>query len=150
MEKHILIVEDEVKISRFLQLELQYEGYKVSQSYDGRDGLEKALSLNPDLIILDIMLPSMNGIEVCRRIRRQSSVPIIMLTAKDTTMDIVMGLDIGANDYVTKPFAIEVEYVRGDISEEKFNMRYKHLLPDKIFLENKFSEMFTAPFMKDV
>lgn len=112
MEKHILIVEDEVKISRFLQLELQYEGYKVSQAYDGREGLEKALNENPDLIILDIMLPSMNGIEVCRRIRRQSAVPIIMLTAKDTTMDIVMGLDIGANDYVTKPFAIEVLLAR--------------------------------------
>lgn len=109
---HILIVEDEVKISRFLQLELQYEGYQVSQAFTGREGLEKALNETPDLIILDIMLPELNGIEVCRKIRLTSDVPIIMLTAKDTTMDIVMGLDMGANDYVTKPFAIEVLLAR--------------------------------------
>lgn len=112
IKKHILIIEDEVKISRFLQLELQYEGYMVTQAFNGREGLEKALNTDPDMILLDIMLPGLNGIEVCRRIRRESDVPIIMLTAKDTTMDIVMGLDIGANDYVTKPFAIEVLLAR--------------------------------------
>lgn len=103
----ILIIEDEIKISRFLELELKYEGYIVEQVYDGRAGLEKALRENFDLIILDIMLPNLNGMEVCRRIRQSSDVPIIMLTAKDETMDKVMGLDLGADDYVTKPFAIE-------------------------------------------
>ncbi|GIM28773.1 DNA-binding response regulator [Clostridium polyendosporum] len=103
----ILIIEDEVKISRFIELELKYEGYKVEQAYDGREGLQKASEVNCDLILLDIMLPSMNGIEVLRRLRQNSEIPVIMLTAKDDTMDKVMGLDMGADDYVTKPFAIE-------------------------------------------
>lgn len=103
----ILIVEDELKIARFVELELKYEGYTVDIAYDGRSGLEKAQSEDYDLILLDIMLPVMNGIEVLRRLRQRSEVPVIMLTAKDETMDKVMGLDMGANDYVTKPFAIE-------------------------------------------
>lgn len=103
----ILLVEDEQKIARFLQLELEYEGYSVKQTQDGKAGLEMALGDNVDLVILDIMLPGLNGLEVCRRIRQSSQVPIIMLTAKDTTMDKVIGLDIGADDYITKPFAIE-------------------------------------------
>lgn len=105
--QRILIIEDEVKIARFLELELKHEGYEVIQSHDGRDGLEKALEEKVDLILLDIMLPGLNGMEICRRIRMTSSVPIIMLTAKDETMDKVMGLDFGADDYMTKPFAIE-------------------------------------------
>ncbi len=108
MEKqHILLVEDEVKIARFLRLELEYEGYKVTHCVDGREGLEFYKHHGADLIILDIMMPRLNGIEVCRRIRGFSDVPIIMLTAKDDTLDKVIGLDTGANDYVTKPFAIE-------------------------------------------
>ncbi|RKD29015.1 response regulator transcription factor [Thermohalobacter berrensis] len=107
MPPKILLVEDEEKIARFLELELQYEGYLVEKAHDGREGLKKALEDNIDLIILDVMLPGLNGMEVCRRIRQSSEVPIIMLTAKDSTMDKVMGLDIGADDYVTKPFAIE-------------------------------------------
>lgn len=103
----ILIIEDEKKIARFLQLELQYEGYEVEAVYDGRIGLEKALQEVFDLIILDVMLPSLNGMEVLRRVRLTSKVPIIMLTAKDDVMDKVMGLDLGAQDYLTKPFAIE-------------------------------------------
>ncbi|MDS1004991.1 response regulator transcription factor [Clostridium sporogenes] len=103
----ILIVEDEVKISRFLQLELEYEGYEIEKAYDGREGLNKALNEKYDLILLDIMLPKLNGMEVCRRIRQISDMAIIMLTAKDETTDIVMGLDTGADDYITKPFAIE-------------------------------------------
>lgn len=103
----ILIIEDEVKIARFLQLELEHEGYEISQSHDGREGLSLAEEGGFDLIILDIMLPSMNGIEVLRRLRQSSEVPVIMLTAKDEIMDKVFGLDMGANDYVTKPFAIE-------------------------------------------
>ena len=103
----ILIVEDERKIARFLELELQHEGYEVATVVDGRSGLEKALSWKPDLMILDLMLPELSGIEVCRRLRHESDVPIIMLTAKDDVSDKVMGLDMGADDYMTKPFAIE-------------------------------------------
>src|SRR5665647_3366441 len=103
----ILIIEDELKIARFLELELGYEGYIVEQSHDGREGLQKILLGSFDLILLDIMLPSMNGIEVLRKVRQTSKVPIIMLTAKDEIMDKVMGLDMGADDYITKPFAIE-------------------------------------------
>lgn len=103
----ILIVEDESKIARFVELELKYEGYEVDIASDGRVGLEKALNKDIDLVLLDIMLPGLNGIEVCRRIRMESSVPIIMLTAKDDVVDKVHGLDTGADDYMTKPFAIE-------------------------------------------
>lgn len=103
----ILIVEDEKKIARFLELELIHEGYEVETANDGRTGLDKALSVNPDLLILDLMLPELSGIEICRRLRHQSDVPIIMLTAKDDVSDKVMGLDMGADDYMTKPFAIE-------------------------------------------
>ncbi|MBH1942513.1 response regulator transcription factor [Mobilitalea sibirica] len=103
----ILIVEDEAKIARFLELELKHEGYEILIAGDGRLGLEKALKENVDLVILDIMLPGLSGIEVCRRIRLESQVPIIMLTAKDDVTDKVAGLDTGADDYMTKPFAIE-------------------------------------------
>ena len=103
----ILIVEDEKKIARFLELELKHEGYEVMTAFDGRTGLETAESESPDLLILDLMLPELSGIEVCRRLRHSSDVPIIMLTAKDDVSDKVMGLDMGADDYVTKPFAIE-------------------------------------------
>lgn len=103
----ILIVEDEAKIARFLELELKHEGYEVELAGDGRLGLEKALKDNVDLIVLDIMLPGLSGIEVCRRVRVESQVPIIMLTAKDDVTDKVAGLDMGADDYMTKPFAIE-------------------------------------------
>lgn len=103
----ILIVEDEKKIARFLELELTHEGYEVQTAGDGRSGLEQAQSWQPDLLILDLMLPELSGIEVCRRLRHESDVPIIMLTAKDDVSDKVMGLDMGADDYMTKPFAIE-------------------------------------------
>lgn len=107
MNETILVVEDELKIARFLELELKYEGYEVTAVHDGRSGLEAIINGSPDLVILDLMLPGMNGMEVCRRVRQTSQVPIIMLTAKDETMDKVMGLDVGADDYMTKPFAIE-------------------------------------------
>lgn len=103
----ILIIEDEEKITRFLQLELEYEGYEVAICYDGKEGFDYFKQHGADLILLDVMMPRMNGMEVCRRIRQFNDVPIIMLTAKDDTMDKVMGLDTGADDYVTKPFAIE-------------------------------------------
>lgn len=103
----ILIIEDEVKIARFLELELTHEGYRVEQVHDGRQGLERAAGGNYDLVILDVMLPSLNGMEVLRRLRQSAETPVIMLTAKDAVTDKVMGLDIGADDYMTKPFAIE-------------------------------------------
>ena len=103
----ILVVEDERKIARFLELELMHEGYEVMTAGDGRTGLEMAEKNAPDLMILDLMLPELSGIEVCRRLRHSSDLPIIMLTAKDDVSDKVMGLDMGADDYMTKPFAIE-------------------------------------------
>ncbi|MDK0693457.1 response regulator transcription factor [Clostridium perfringens] len=103
----ILIVEDEEKIARFIELELIHEGYKVIKADNGRTGLEIAERGEADLIILDVMLPEINGLEVLRRIRMVSEVPIIMLTARDAVMDKVSGLDAGADDYITKPFAIE-------------------------------------------
>lgn len=106
-KKKILIVEDEHKIARFLELELKYEGYEVDIASNGRDGLEKGKKEDIDLIVLDLMLPELSGIEVCRRIRQVSEIPIIMLTAKDDVSDKVTGLDIGADDYITKPFAVE-------------------------------------------
>ena len=103
----ILLVEDEEKLARVVELELRYEGYEVEKAFDGREGLEKALSGGFDLILLDIMLPSMSGMEVLRRLRRESQVPVIMVTARDTVVDKVSGLDSGADDYITKPFEIE-------------------------------------------
>ena len=103
----ILIVEDEEKISRFVELELRHEGYETGKAADGRSGLEEALNGGYDLVILDIMLPELSGIEVLRRLRRESAVPVILLTARDSVTDKVTGLDMGANDYITKPFAIE-------------------------------------------
>ena len=105
--ERILIVEDEEKIARFVQLELEYKGYKVEKSLNGRDGLELIKAHPFDLVLLDVMLPGLNGIEVLRRIRQFSEVPVILLTARDTVMDKVTGLDGGADDYITKPFAIE-------------------------------------------
>ena len=107
MQERILIIEDEEKLARFIELELTFEGYVVEKATDGRTGLTLALEKSFDLIALDVMLPGLNGLEVLRRIRQTSSVPIIMLTARDATMDKVAGLDGGANDYITKPFAIE-------------------------------------------
>lgn len=106
MEK-ILIIEDELNMARFIELELIHEGYETKIEVDGRSGLEEATRGNYSIILLDVMLPSLNGMEVLRRLRGESSVPVIMLTAKDEIMDKVMGLDIGADDYITKPFAIE-------------------------------------------
>ena len=103
----ILIVEDEEKIARFIELELVHEGYEIVKTNNGRTGLEIAEKGEIDLVILDIMLPELNGLEVLRRLRRTSDSPVIMLTARDAVMDKVSGLDAGADDYITKPFAIE-------------------------------------------
>ncbi|MGL5756195.1 MAG: response regulator transcription factor [Paraclostridium sp.] len=103
----ILIIEDEENIASFINMELSYEGYKVDTANDGKEGLNKALENDYDMIILDLMLPTLNGLEVCRRLRKLKNTPIIMLTARDSVMDKVSGLQIGADDYIAKPFAIE-------------------------------------------
>ena len=103
----ILVVEDEAKIARFVELELSHEGYGIEKAEDGRAGLELALSHDFDLILLDVMLPQISGMEVLRRLRREKDTPVILLTARDAVMDKVAGLDAGADDYITKPFAIE-------------------------------------------
>lgn len=107
MSVKILLIEDEEKIARFTELELVHEGYEVGKAADGRTGLEMAESGAYDLVLLDIMLPELSGMEVLRRLRKTSQVPVIMLTARDAVMDKVSGLDMGADDYITKPFAIE-------------------------------------------
>lgn len=107
MAEKILLIEDEEKLARMVELELRYEGYEVEKAFDGRTGLDRALSGEHELILLDIMLPALSGMEVLRRLRRESQVPVIMLTARDTVVDKVSGLDSGADDYITKPFAIE-------------------------------------------
>jgi DNA-binding response OmpR family regulator len=103
----ILIVEDEEKLARFIELELIHEGYETEKAFDGRAGLELARGQDFDLILLDIMLPGLNGMEVLRRLRQEKTTPVILLTARDSVMDKVAGLDAGAMDYITKPFAIE-------------------------------------------
>jgi len=104
---HILIVEDEEKLARFTELELLHEGYEVSKAMDGRTALDMALQNDYSLILLDIMLPGINGLEVLRRLKQEKNTPVILLTARDAVMDKVSGLDAGAIDYITKPFAIE-------------------------------------------
>ena len=106
-EERILIVEDEEKIARFVELELLHEGYQVGKAADGRTGLSMAESGAYDLVLLDVMLPGLSGTEVLRRLRKTSQIPVILLTARDGVMDRVSGLDLGADDYITKPFFIE-------------------------------------------
>lgn len=103
----ILLVEDEENIASFVKMELEYEGYKVEVCDDGVKGLEFSIENEYDLILLDLMLPKLNGLEVCRRLRKVKNTPIIMLTARDDVMDKVTGFQTGADDYVSKPFAIE-------------------------------------------
>ena len=135
----ILIVEDDSKIARFVELELRHEGYETETATDGRTGLSKALEPQTDLVLLDIMLPELSGMEVCRRIRQESSVPVIMLTAKGDVTDKVAGLDMGANDYMTKPFAIEELLARirvalksksGEINPDEKKLLYGKLTVD--------------------
>ena len=104
---NILIIEDEKNLARFVELELKHEGYDTEVHYNGRTGLEAALESDWDAILLDLMLPELNGLEVCRRGRQVKNTPIIMMTARDSVIDRVSGLDHGADDYIVKPFAIE-------------------------------------------
>ena len=105
MDRVILIIEDEQQINDILAIQLGKEGYKTISAFDGVEGLEMALSENPDLILLDVMLPGMDGWEVCKKVREQSNVPIIMLTAREDEVDKILGLELGADDYITKPYS---------------------------------------------
>ena len=107
MAERILIVEDEEKLARFVELELTHEGYQVEKAFDGRTGLSTAEAQEYDLLLLDVMLPGLSGLELLRRLRRTKQTPVIMVTARDQVMDKVTGLDMGADDYITKPFEIE-------------------------------------------
>jgi len=107
MPERILVVEDEIRIAQFLKRGLIYEGYRVDTAYDGQAGLDMAREQPPDLVILDWMLPGMDGLEVCKRLRAAGDVPILMLTAKEEVQDRVMGLDAGADDYLVKPFSFD-------------------------------------------
>ena len=120
--KKILIIEDEKAISDIIKFNLVKEGYLVETAYDGIDGLAKALSAGADLVLLDIMLPGMDGFEVCRKIREASNVPVLMLTAKEEEVDKVLGLELGADDYITKPFGM-----RELIARIKANIRRQNI-----------------------
>lgn len=126
MTKKILIIEDEKNLARFVSLELQHEGYEVIVEVNSREGLETALEKEFDLILLDLMLPEMDGFEVPRRLQTEKTTYIMMMTARDSIMDVVAGLDRGADDYIVKPFAIEellarirAIFRRQDIESEK-------------------------------
>ena len=129
MNAKILIVEDEEKLARFVELELLHEGYEVSKSGNGREALDMAIKEDFDLILLDIMLPGLNGLEVLRRLQKEKPVPCILLTARDAVMDKVAGLDGGAVDYITKPFAIEELLARIRVA---LKLHAKPVLPEAI------------------
>ena len=139
--KNILIVEDEANISDFVKGELEYEGYNVCIKEDGREGLEEALKNEYDLIILDVMLPSMNGFEICRRLKREKQSPIIMLSAKDSVMDKVNGLQIGADDYIAKPFAIEELLARIEVVFRRQDNLNNYIIKFKDITINKSSRI---------
>jgi two-component system alkaline phosphatase synthesis response regulator PhoP/two-component system response regulator ResD len=104
MANTILVVDDEKNIVQLARLYLGNEGFRVEEAYDGKQALDKARTVNPDLVVLDIMMPEMDGLTVCRELRKTSSVPVIMLTARDDDVDKIVGLEVGADDYITKPF----------------------------------------------
>ena len=120
--KKVLIIEDEVSISDIVKFNLLKEGYEIDTAYNGEEGLKKALNLNFDLILLDIMLPHMDGFQVCRKIRETSNVPIIMVTAKEEEVDKVLGLELGADDYITKPFGMRelIARIKANIRRTEF------------------------------
>ncbi|WLR50839.1 response regulator YycF [Bacillus tianshenii] len=131
MAKHILVVDDEQPIADILQFNLEKEGFKVTCAYDGEEALQKVKEGLPDLVLLDIMLPHRDGMEVCRELRKKYDMPVIMLTAKDSEIDKVLGLELGADDYVTKPFS-----TRELIARVKANLRRHHQEAEKTVGEN--------------
>lgn len=133
----ILIVEDEKQMAMFIEMELKHEGYEVDIAYDGLTAIKKVKKHNFDIIILDIMLPGLNGMEVCREIRKAYKIPIIMLTAKSDIRDKVNGLDIGANDYITKPFAIEELLARIRVIQRNSTVSLDEIRFDDLIMNNK-------------
>ncbi|MEH7117450.1 response regulator YycF [Neobacillus vireti] len=136
MEKKILVVDDEKPIADILQFNLKKEGYAVYCAYDGNEALELVDEIQPDLILLDIMLPLRDGMEVCREVRKKYEMPIIMLTAKDSEIDKVLGLELGADDYVTKPFS-----TRELIARVKANLRRHNQILAQPDAENDTNEI---------
>ena len=139
--KRILMVEDESSIYEFVKLELEYEGYQVCVKEDGREGLQEALYNDYDLVILDVMLPSINGFEICRRLKKEKNTPVIMLSAKDSVMDKVNGLQIGADDYISKPFAIEELLARIEVVFRRQNNLNDSIVKFKDLVINKHSRV---------
>ncbi|MDK7050695.1 MULTISPECIES: response regulator transcription factor [Aerococcus] len=140
----VLIIEDEKNLARFIELELKFEGYEVETCYNGRTGLKAALEEDWDIILLDLMLPEINGVEVCRRLRHEKTTPVIMMTARDSIIDRVSGLDQGADDYIVKPFAIEELLARMrallrriNIAESEFQVKQTKLTFKDITVEKE-------------
>lgn len=121
--KKVLIIEDEKSISDIVKFNLEKEGYEVETAYDGEEGLAKVYTVDPDLILLDIMIPNVDGFQVCKKIRETSNVPIIMLTAKEEEVDKVLGLELGADDYMTKPFGMRelIARIKANIRRTEFS-----------------------------
>jgi two-component system response regulator ArlR len=142
----ILIIEDEKQMSQLLEMELVHEGYIVDKAYDGIAGLDKLENADYDLVLLDLMLPGLNGIEVCRRLRQFSNVPVIILTAKSEVPDKVAGLDAGANDYLPKPFAIDelLARVRVYTRNGMFKNAKNRLVVNDIVMDNEKHQVWRA------
>lgn len=138
MGKKVLVVDDERSIVEILTLNLKNEGYTVCEAYDGEEAVRKAESEKPDLILLDVMLPNMDGFSVCKKIREKSSVPILMITAREEEVDKVLGLELGADDYITKPFS-----VRELLARVKANMRRSDVTPPQNQIENDIIDVGT-------
>ena len=137
MKNRVLIAEDEKPISDIIKFNLEKAGYEIITAYDGEDALKKALNEQLELIILDIMLPSMDGFEICKRVREKSSVPIIMVTAKEEEVDKILGLELGADDYITKPFSIRelVARVKANVRRQEMNINADQ--QEKEIIKNK-------------
>ena len=137
MKNRVLIAEDEKPISDIIKFNLEKEGYEIITAYDGEDALKKALNEQLEIIILDIMLPSMDGFEICKRVREKSSVPIIMVTAKEEEVDKILGLELGADDYITKPFSIRelVARVKANVRRQEMNINADQ--QEKEIIKNK-------------
>lgn len=137
MKNRVLIAEDEKPISDIIKFNLEKEGYEIITAYDGEDALKKALNEQLELIILDIMMPSMDGFEICKRVREKSSVPIIMVTAKEEEVDKILGLELGADDYITKPFSIRelVARVKANVRRQEMNINADQ--QEKEIIKNK-------------